>query len=460
MTDQDNYVFDTEVAEQLLVNKIVEEGMVVFDVGAHIGDYSILLSQLVGSTGKVYTFEPTATTFETLKKRVDQYDCRNIILHQNAVFADEKEVLIREFPIGYSAWNSLGDPIMMEPEDPSKRVHIAQENWVQAISLDKFCGRNNISKIDFIKIDVEGVERDVLEGASTLLSNKALHYIQFEISKNMLDGVNRTAQDVFDLLISYGYQCHRILSDGELGESVTGSDAFYENFLAFPSLTNIPKLYSSLPEKLQSARRELKSSQQQVDSERDRLNAALNASCNELDATRGELVSLQALAGKLKVQVKDAEQQLEEQYSKLNELNTHLCFERSQLEIVRDQLEEHQKQLGKERLETSTLQQQLRDSENSLSRKQIQLREVREKLRLSQDNLTQKQTLIDNQKVHLTSLRDTVSAEKTKNIELSQSLSEASQSVKGLEEKIVEMESSKFWKLRTRWFQLKGLLGR
>ena len=52
----------------------------------------------------------------------------------------------------------------------------------------------------------------------------------------MLEGLNRSAQTTFDLLIQNGYECHRIQMNGDIGEQVTGSNSFYENYIAFPQL--------------------------------------------------------------------------------------------------------------------------------------------------------------------------------------------------------------------------------
>jgi FkbM family methyltransferase len=51
--------------------------MLVFDIGANIGDYSILLSKLVGYSGKVYSFEPTSNTFKTLQDRIPSLKINN-----------------------------------------------------------------------------------------------------------------------------------------------------------------------------------------------------------------------------------------------------------------------------------------------------------------------------------------------------------------------------------------------
>ena len=88
--------------------------------------------------------------------------------------------------------------------------------------------------IDYLKLDVEGVEIDALNGASELLENKSIRYLQFEISKQMLEATNSKAKDMFDFLQNKGYECHVITDEGNIGEKATDSDAFYDNYIAFP----------------------------------------------------------------------------------------------------------------------------------------------------------------------------------------------------------------------------------
>ena len=59
--------------------------------------------------------------------------------------------------------------------------------------------------------------------------------MQFEISKQMLEGTNSKAKDMFDFLQNKGYECHVITDEGNIGEKATDSDAFYDNYIAFPA---------------------------------------------------------------------------------------------------------------------------------------------------------------------------------------------------------------------------------
>ncbi len=172
----ENYFSPHEISEQLLVSKLVQPGMLVFDVGANIGDYSILLSKLVGSSGKVYSFEPTIITFNKLQERLFQSKCNNVCPFKNAVYSQNIQIEFNEFPEDFSAWNSIGRPQMLDPQGSGQYVPIVNTEVVQAITLDSFCNDNNIQKIDYLKVDVEGAESDVLQGTIELKEPKVMSY--------------------------------------------------------------------------------------------------------------------------------------------------------------------------------------------------------------------------------------------------------------------------------------------
>ena len=230
----DDYQFDSEIHEQQLVRRTVEEGMKVFDVGAHVGKYTKLFSLLVGDKGRVYSFEPTKESFKKLTSAVRQFNCGNVTLLNKAVYSQNCNVVLHEFPEEFSAWNSLGLPQMKNPHDPKSLVPIKRSVEVEALALDSFCQQHNINKIDYLKLDVEGSEFQAFIGASNLLENKAIRYLQFEISEKMLQGLNTKAKFIFDFLNSKGYECHRITKHGNIGDKVSDSDSFYENYIAFP----------------------------------------------------------------------------------------------------------------------------------------------------------------------------------------------------------------------------------
>ena len=196
-----------------------------------------MLSHLVGYFGTVYSFEPTTRTYETLKRRIENCEITNIYHFQKAIFSEDTLINLNEFPDNYSAWNSIGIPVMKNRQGRKLTCPpIVQTETVEGVSLDSFCQEKGISHIDFLKVDVEGAESFVFEGANRLLNSKAIRFIQFEVSKNMLEGLNKTAKETFEALTKNGYECHKITSSGEIGEQIRDSNSFYENYIAFPLL--------------------------------------------------------------------------------------------------------------------------------------------------------------------------------------------------------------------------------
>lgn len=229
------YGFDSEIKEQALVRNLVKPGMTVLDVGANIGKYTKLFSLLTGSQGKVFAFEPAPSSFEKLSRLVAGDGLENVTLINQAVTNQAGSVSLNQFPEEYSSWNSLGHPQMPDPKDASRLVPIISSVQVPATTLDAFCRERGMKQIDYLKLDVEGAEILALQGARDLLANKAIKCLQFEISKNMLDGLNTTARRLFDYLGEWGYTCHAITEDGRVGEKATDSSAFYDNYIAMPA---------------------------------------------------------------------------------------------------------------------------------------------------------------------------------------------------------------------------------
>ena len=114
---------------------------VLFDVGAWKGDSAYFFSKRSSNNAKIYAFEPDDNAYDVLKNIKDKYGLNNVIL-ENEILSDcEKNI----------------DFVSMIPNTPTVKKH--------AITLDMFVEKNNIENIDYIKMDVEGAEQNILEGA-------------------------------------------------------------------------------------------------------------------------------------------------------------------------------------------------------------------------------------------------------------------------------------------------------
>lgn len=158
------YGFFEANVSNFLIN-FLKEGDVVFDVGAHVGFYSMLSSALVGNTGHVYSFEPTPRTFATLQENTKKLN--NSTVHNNAILNEETTIEFFDYGPKYSAFNTFkkrtADEIFFRDD--------AEKIEVKTLSLDTYTEKNKLSPT-FIKIDAEGAESLILESMKQILSTK------------------------------------------------------------------------------------------------------------------------------------------------------------------------------------------------------------------------------------------------------------------------------------------------
>ena len=119
----------------------------VIDCGAYTGNTSLYFSDRVGSCGKVFSFEAMPSTYNKLKQNIEKLNRKNIYIYNNAVSNEEKKLIFTE-----------------TATPASRQITSGKGIEVQALSIDDFVRKNNIGHVDFIKMDVEGAELDVLNG--------------------------------------------------------------------------------------------------------------------------------------------------------------------------------------------------------------------------------------------------------------------------------------------------------
>jgi FkbM family methyltransferase len=147
-------VYEREKAE--LFAKVVGAGSTIYDIGAHVGFYTVLSSQLVGSKGRVVAFEPFADNMSYLQRHISMNLCENVTAFQIAV-SDKNGVT--GFLQGETS--SMG------------RLSTSGGLFVQTSSIDALLAAGKIPPPNFMKIDIEGAELLALEGAkSTMLEHR------------------------------------------------------------------------------------------------------------------------------------------------------------------------------------------------------------------------------------------------------------------------------------------------
>ncbi len=190
---------------------VVQPGMTVFDVGANCGIYSLAASRQVGGSWQFYSFEPNLREREKLVSN-NLALCENpgrgsVTIQVEAIgeYAGETQFFIPEaFKGAYSA--------IRRPEIQEK----CQELNVPITTIDIFFTKQELSSIDVIKMDVEGIELNVLKGGQeTLVSHQP--FVFMEMSDRRTKVYNYKARELCDLLLEQAYtlfECQRINDDG------------------------------------------------------------------------------------------------------------------------------------------------------------------------------------------------------------------------------------------------------
>ena len=187
--------------------KITGDSKIFFDVGANVGQYTQLLSEIFDDQkSTIYSFEPSAITFSELTKRFIQN--KNVRIY-NFGFSDRPEELtfFSNDPATSSSLSSIYDRHLEHigiAMQPSEKINV--------VTIDNFCKENKINKINFLKIDVEGHELKVLEGAANMLNEKRIYAIQFEFGACAID--SRIYFKDFYGMLSSNYNLFRIVKNG------------------------------------------------------------------------------------------------------------------------------------------------------------------------------------------------------------------------------------------------------
>lgn len=170
---------------------------VIFDGGANIGKYSLLINQVIPEA-LIYSFEPVKSTFEILKTNVDGVD--NIIPVNYGLYKNDCTKEINIYP-GHSH-SSLVDIQGWKQETKEKQT-------IELINGDDFMKKNNITEIDLLKLDVEGVEYDALLGFEEHIEKGKIKMIQFEYGYINIS-TKKLLIDFYNYLETRGYLVGKI----------------------------------------------------------------------------------------------------------------------------------------------------------------------------------------------------------------------------------------------------------
>jgi len=159
--------------EMLVLDKLLTDNCVIFDIGANIGEFSFFVST-IAKKGRIYSFEPQKEVYNICKTALRKLHNVHVYNYAISNYCGDKTIYIPIINDKLSFKEASLDPHFNDYSGPSrvKKSDRSMCESIKTITLDKFCIDNNICSLDFIKIDTEGHEKEVIQGALNILSEK------------------------------------------------------------------------------------------------------------------------------------------------------------------------------------------------------------------------------------------------------------------------------------------------
>lgn len=202
----------------------LKPGDVFIDIGANIGCYTLVASQLTTPTGKVIAFEAIRHVYEQLQHNINLNHLSNVTAEHQAVYekADELKFFV-------SSRENMGMSSIFRHDTESGETEITK-----AVALDDYISNRGIKRIDLIKIDIEGAELFALRGMRKTLSTMR-PVLMMELSDDVLPGTPVSKEEILGMLSEHGYYPMALNEDGIPVPTPTDPKTKYHNFVFFPT---------------------------------------------------------------------------------------------------------------------------------------------------------------------------------------------------------------------------------
>lgn len=182
-----------------------KERLTIFDVGSNDGDYVIHLVDRIGTNHDLHLFEPSKKSFDDLNVRLSSKSVDSLKLNNYGLSSKKGSASL------YYDQEGTGWASVHQIKHQHLGVELDKKESIELKTLDEYCLEHSIDSIDFMKMDVEGHEKEVLLGANKMISSGKINSIQFEfgiahlVSKVFL-------REFFEILEDF--RIYRILQDG------------------------------------------------------------------------------------------------------------------------------------------------------------------------------------------------------------------------------------------------------
>lgn len=187
-----------EPLETKLFAREIQPGDVVIDVGANIGYYTLLAARRVGPTGHVYAFEPEPEAFALLQRNVQLNGYDNVTPVPKALGRENGRLQL------YLAKKNRGDHRVYDPTGRRPSID------VDVITLDAYLVEQSVERVDFLKVDTQGAECSILDGARHTIAKHPEMAVVMELTPHSLAELGDDPRGCLERLQAAGYALHDI----------------------------------------------------------------------------------------------------------------------------------------------------------------------------------------------------------------------------------------------------------
>jgi FkbM family methyltransferase len=200
------YQGESEPLTNRFLKSFLRPGMSFWDVGAHIGEHTLLAARAVGNTGEIHAFEPSPDIYSLLSSNIRSNGLENVAVNQLAVSNACRNTTFQVFD----------EPAIscLTPDREDGRKYRSKQIHVACISLDRYSRDKRVPNL--IKIDVEGAELSVLEGMVNLLSIEPSRspVLIFEFSPTNTERFGYQPTHTISFLTNFGFNVYSLSTNG------------------------------------------------------------------------------------------------------------------------------------------------------------------------------------------------------------------------------------------------------
>ncbi len=214
-----------ETPLRCFVERFLKPGMTVLDIGAHHGFYTLLASKKVGPMGVVVAFEPSPRERKKLLWHLRLHGCKNVRVEGLALASTSGERTLFLVERNDTGCNSLRPP---NAAGPSRAMRVS------ITTVDEYIREHEVRNVDFVKLDVEGAEREILSGACELLRKEPRPVFLCELQDIRTQAWGHRAADVAEFLARCAYRWYEPCPDGTIQQEIKEFETLDGTYVAVP----------------------------------------------------------------------------------------------------------------------------------------------------------------------------------------------------------------------------------